>query len=613
MPDLIGHTLLGRYQVTAFLGRGGMAEVYKAWDAKRATEVAIKLLNDDLAADAVFLRRFAREGHALARLMHPNVVRFLGFEQAPGLAFMVMEFINGITLRRFMGLLGRPLNMPEALGVLQPVSSALHYAHQMGVYHLDIKPANIFIERGGRTVLGDFGISRLSESATVTLSSIGTPAYMSPEQAPGGRPIDGRSDIYSLAITTYELLTTDRPFKGETGSTSTSLAERILWEQLNMTPPPPRTVNPQIPPAVESAVMRALAKDPAWRQPQVLQYFEEIRRGAGVQPVRISPEMVEQRAAAAVVPSTSAPQPRPEARAHAATTPSRPKARKSGLGLLAGVSAAVVVAVAALVFAAVVRPWERTDAAAGETTIPPGTPPAVETAAPNPDDGSGGDGVVATAVPTQEPAAPAPTAAPSNVNVLYVLDAAEGMQAALGSQTKLSAGRTAIVDNLSHVQSTGSPINAGLLVFGHRVRDPRDDGYCDKPNVEIQMQVLAGSAVAIRDRLAGLASEHGGAPLGIAISQAFEEFRFTPDRINAVILISGANTYCGEDPLGPILRNAEVGQNLPIYVAGLAVSGDAERQTLARIAEETGGLYRDAASASDLVRVLAEFVDRIRQ
>ena len=609
MPDLIGHTLLGRYQVTAFLGRGGMAEVYKAWDAKRATEVAIKLLNDDLAADAVFLRRFAREGHALARLMHPNVVRFLGFEQAPGLAFMVMEFVDGITLRRFMGLLGRPLSLPETLGVLQPVSSALHYAHQSGVYHLDIKPANIFIERGGRIVLGDFGISRLSESATVTLSSIGTPAYMSPEQAPGGRPIDGRSDIYSLAISAYEMLTTDRPFKGETGSTSVSLAERILWEQLNMTPPPPRTVNPHIPVGVETALMRALAKDPAWRQPQVLQFFDEVRRGAGVQPARISPEMVEQRAAAVAVPSAPASQPRPPSPTQAPSAPRAPRERKSRLGLLAGLSAVLIVAVAAFAISYILRQSN------GQSPTPTLPRPSALVATTAPDPGDGGDVVVATATPTEEPgpSAPPPTAAPSNVNVLYVLDAAEGMQTALGSQTKLTAGRTAIVDNLAHVQSTGSSINAGLLVFGHRIRDPRDDGYCDEPNVEVQLPVLAGSAVTIRDRLAGLTSEHGGAPLGAALTQAYGEFRFTPDRINAIILISGASAYCGDDPLGPILRNAEVGQNLPIFVVGLGLSGEAQRQTLTQIAQETGGQYRDAGSASELVRILAEYIDLIRQ
>jgi hypothetical protein len=482
----------------------------------------------------------------------------------------------------------------------------------MGVYHLDIKPANVFVERSGRVVLGDFGIARLSESATVTLSSIGTPAYMSPEQAPGGRPIDGRSDIYSLSITTYEMLTTDRPFKGETGSSSASLAERILWEQLNLPPPPPRGVNPQIPPPVENAIMRALAKDPAWRQQQVLGFYQEIRRAARVEPVRISPEMVEHRAAA-----VSSPTPVVQQQVQQSAAVARPRKRRGSIGLLAGFAALVIVAVVILLVVVVLRPWETGARGLEATTVLPPPTAVQETKGADPTDGSGG--AEGTAVPdgATTPAESivatlAATSAPSNVYVLYVLDGAEGMQARLNSQSKFNAGRVAIVDNLAHVQATGDPVNAGLLVYGHRIRDPRDDGYCGDGNVEVQLPVLAGSAVAIRDRLEALSSEFGGAPLGNAIAQAYGEFRFTAGRANAIILIAGANSFCGEDALTPIARNEEVGQRLPIYVAGLAVPGDSERQALARIAEETGGLYRDVASISDLVQVLAEFIDLIR-
>jgi serine/threonine protein kinase len=190
VPDQVGRTLLKRYRVDEFLGRGGMAEVYRAWDAERSVSVALKVLNENLAGDYVFTRRFAREAHALELLQHPNIVRFFGFEEAEGLAFLVMEYVDGVTLRRQLRLMGSPLTFPEALAVLQPVCSALHYAHEMGVYHCDVKPANIFIERSGRVLLGDFGIARLSESATVTSSTTGTPAYMAPEQCRGD---DGQS------------------------------------------------------------------------------------------------------------------------------------------------------------------------------------------------------------------------------------------------------------------------------------------------------------------------------------------------------------------------------------------------------------------------------------
>ncbi len=293
MSALVGQTLLSRYRVDEFIGRGGMAEVYRAWDGRRAAFVAIKLLNEDLAEDRVFLRRFAREARALEMLEHPHIVRFFGFEEAPGLAFLVMEFIEGLTLRSYLRHLGRPLTLPEALYVTRPVCAALHYAHQMGVYHCDVKPANIFIERGGRVVLADFGIAQLSESATVTFSTPGTPAYMSPEQCRGREDVDARSDIYSLGITTYEMLTLDRPFKGETEETTGSRGERVRWEQMHLPPPSPRNVKPDVPPAAEAAILRALEKEAGRRQQGALEFYQELSEAEAVQPASSLPQVAE--------------------------------------------------------------------------------------------------------------------------------------------------------------------------------------------------------------------------------------------------------------------------------------------------------------------------------
>jgi serine/threonine-protein kinase len=280
MTDLVGEILLGRYRIDAFLGRGGMAEVYRAWDAKRSVYVALKVLNTDLAEDYVFLRRFAREARALELLQHPHIVRFFGFEESEASAFLVMEYIDGVTLRRQLRLLGRPLSLLEVLTVLKPVCSALHYAHGMGVYHRDVKPANIFIERGGRVVLADFGIARLSESTTVTYSAPGTPAYMAPEQCRGG-PVDERTDVYGLGISTYEMLTLDRPFKGDTEATTGSRRERVRWEQMHATPPQPRSVNPGILPRTERVLLRALEKEPRQRPGGVLVFYDEISDEGG--------------------------------------------------------------------------------------------------------------------------------------------------------------------------------------------------------------------------------------------------------------------------------------------------------------------------------------------
>lgn len=285
MIDLTGQMLLDRYHIRNFIGSGGMARVYQAWDAKRAAFVAIKLLNEDMSEDAVFLRRFAREARALEVLEHPHIVRFFGFEETHGLAFLVMEFIEGVTLRRYLHLLRRPLALPETLYVTQPVCSALHYAHQMGVYHCDVKPANIFIERGGRVVLADFGIAQLSESATVTFSTPGTPAYMSPEQCQGTEDLDARADIYSLGVTTYEMLTLDRPFKGEADGTTGGRGERVRWEQIHLPPPPPRSVNPHISPSAEAAILRSLEKAPGRRQQGALDFHRELSGSGAMEPV----------------------------------------------------------------------------------------------------------------------------------------------------------------------------------------------------------------------------------------------------------------------------------------------------------------------------------------
>jgi serine/threonine protein kinase len=381
MERLVGQTLLNRYRVDAFLGRGGMAQVYKAFDMMRAVFVAIKSLNEDLAGDYVFLNRFAKEAQTLETLVHPNIVRFFGFEEAPGLAFLVMEFIEGTTLRRYLHLLQRPLTLPEALYVIRPVCAALHYAHEMGVYHCDIKPANIFIERGGRVVLADFGIARLSESATVTFSTPGTPAYMSPEQC-RGEDLDAHTDLYSLGITTYEMLTLDRPFKGDTEGTTGGRGERVRWEQMHLLPPPVRSVSPEVPPIAEVAILRALEKEPERRQPGTLQFYEELSSAGAVRPVSSLP-WVEQPEGPLDEPSRYPPPPPPPPPRHdTAKTSKLLPALGAGVVVTGIVSVMLIVAVVALVFkwlsplpnatsTPVTSPAAITDTARPSATSPP--------------------------------------------------------------------------------------------------------------------------------------------------------------------------------------------------------------------------------------------------
>jgi hypothetical protein len=390
MPDLTGQTLLRRYRVDAFIGRGGMAEVYRAWDEKRSVHVALKVLNEDLAADYVFLRRFTREARALELLQHPHIIRFFGFEEVDDTALLVMEYIDGVTLRRQLKLMGRPLTLPEALTVLHPVCSALHYAHQVGIFHCDIKPANIFIERGGRVVLGDFGISRLTESATVTFSTPGTPAYMAPEQC-RGEEIDGRTDVYSLGITTFEMLTLDRPFKGITEATTGSVGERVRWEQVHLPPALPSIVNPQISPGTDAAILKTLEKRPDQRQQSAQEFYRDLSQGGKIQ-------------AAAKVPWVEEPREVPAA-AGTATVAAQPARKRLGMWVVfAGIAAVLS---AALLFA-LLRPRETEEVDLTATIATQRTADAGMAAATL--DASG----VATEIASgQAMSTPSPTAAPT--------------------------------------------------------------------------------------------------------------------------------------------------------------------------------------------------------
>jgi len=288
MEDLIGQTLLDRYYVEEFIGRGGMAEVYRARDLRRRITVALKFLREDMAEDEVFLRRFRREARVLETLQHPNIVRYYGFEETDTLHFLVAEFIDGEGLRKKLSRLARPLTLAQALAILEPVCNALHYAHAEGIFHCDIKPANIMIDHTGRVVVADFGIAKLAEGATVTSSTTGTPAYMAPEQC-RGQKVDARTDIYALAITTFEMLTLDRPFTGDMATIQGAVSERIRWEQIKAPPPSPRKYNPEIPPWAEQAILKALEKPRNRRFSSVLAFYDALSNGGKVTPDPVLP------------------------------------------------------------------------------------------------------------------------------------------------------------------------------------------------------------------------------------------------------------------------------------------------------------------------------------
>jgi len=286
--SLVGQTL-GKYRVLEPLGRGGMARVYRAYHPQLDRYVAVKVLRSDLVDDEAFLVRFRREAQAVAGLRHPNVVQVFDFDVQGELTYMVMELLEGDTLkRRLNDYRVREEKMPpgEAVRILLDVLDGLAYAHSEGMIHRDIKPGNVLLTRRGEAVLGDFGIAQIVGGTRHTASGalMGTLSYMAPEQGMEGHS-DVRSDVYSLGIIFYEMLIQRPPFEADT-----PLA--VLMKHVNDPLPLPRAIDPTVPEPFERIVLKALAKDPDGRYRSAEEMAQSLRQAAeeaGVElPTRIS-------------------------------------------------------------------------------------------------------------------------------------------------------------------------------------------------------------------------------------------------------------------------------------------------------------------------------------
>jgi serine/threonine-protein kinase len=275
----------GRYRIEGRLGAGGMAEVFRGFDTVLNRHVAIKILAPQYARDVSFVDRFRREAQAAARLNHPNVVAVYDSGSDDGTHFIVMEFVEGRTLADFLAKGGK-LAPAKATEIAERIADALQAAHAQGVIHRDVKSANVMVTREGTVKVMDFGIARMAEGDNVTQTAavLGTASYLSPEQAQG-RPVDARSDIYSLGVVLYEMLTGGVPFVGDT-------AVAVAYKHVQETPPLPSTKNPEVPPALDAVVMRAMAKNPANRYQTAAEFredLERVRRGEMVQATPLLP------------------------------------------------------------------------------------------------------------------------------------------------------------------------------------------------------------------------------------------------------------------------------------------------------------------------------------
>jgi eukaryotic-like serine/threonine-protein kinase len=283
-PRLLG----GRYELDGVVGRGGMAEVYRARDIRLDRIVAIKTLRADLARDQIFQARFRREAQSAASLNHPAIVAVYdtGEDMATGVPvpYIVMEFVDGRTVRDLLQD-GHRLLPERSLEIIDGVLRALDYSHQAGIVHRDIKPGNVMVTRNGDVKVMDFGIARAMSDAQATMTQtaqvIGTAQYLSPEQARGER-VDSRSDLYSTGCLLYELLTGRPPFTGDS-------PVAIAYQHVRENPVPPSRVDPDVPPWADAIVLKAMAKSPADRYQTAADMRADLQRAASGLPVAAAP------------------------------------------------------------------------------------------------------------------------------------------------------------------------------------------------------------------------------------------------------------------------------------------------------------------------------------
>ncbi|MEK7408736.1 MAG: protein kinase [Acidobacteriota bacterium] len=358
---------VGDYEIIGILGAGGMGQVYKVRNVISDRHEAMKVLLPDLEHQPELADRFLREIKVLAALDHPNIAALRTALRSGNQLVMIMELVEGISLEERMR--QGPIPIPEVIDCFSQALSALSYAHSRNVIHRDIKPANIMVTPGGAVKLMDFGIAKATgdRQLTKTGTTIGSLYYMSPEQV-SGAPLDPRSDLYSVGVTLYEVLTGTRPFQGDSDFS-------IMAAHLDGQFTPPIQVNPALPPELNEIVLLAINKDPA-RRFQSADAFRAALASVGKKP-------------------GVAPAPAPAVVAAAPPPPPPPAAARSHRGLYMALGA--VLAVAALVVAATQLPkWYRTRATATQEVATPATPPPTESAAPP------------VAPPPAEPAAPAP-------------------------------------------------------------------------------------------------------------------------------------------------------------------------------------------------------------
>jgi eukaryotic-like serine/threonine-protein kinase len=377
--------LSDRYELGEVLGYGGMSEVHRGLDTRLGRDVAIKVLRADLARDPQFQMRFRREAQNSAALNHPAIVAVYDTGEVAGemgpLPYIVMEYVDGQTLREIVKTTG-PMSQQKVLEVMADVCAALDFSHRHQIIHRDVKPANIMITRGGAVKVMDFGIARAlgeGQNVTQTAAVIGTAQYLSPEQAKG-EAVDARSDVYAAGCVLYELLTGEPPFTGDT-------PVAVAYQHVREDPKPPSDVNPQIPPALDAVILKALSKNPANRYQSAAELRADLVRVRNGQAPMAPSVMSEDERTAMLAPAPTAATRRVNGR-HGPPTGSGPVTdygyydepqRRTGRVVLVTVAVAVALGIVGFVVYVLLSP----PAAPKTVTVPPGLTGATEQDARN--------------------------------------------------------------------------------------------------------------------------------------------------------------------------------------------------------------------------------------
>lgn len=582
---------ISRYQVERELGQGGMAIVYLAYDPLIERRVAIKILPRHFTHDPQFSNRFRREAQVIAALEHPAIVPIYDFGEDAEVPFIVMRYMAGGSLED--RLKRGALSMADVASLFQRLAPALHQAHVQGIVHRDIKPGNILYDQDGNPYLSDFGLVKLTESQSTALTAsggaMGTPSYMSPEQARGLANVDGRSDIYSLGVVFFQALSGRLPYQADT---PIGLAVAHINEPVPNILRAKATLLPQ----AQQIVERAMAKDPAARYataPDFAQAVGQLATATSGQPwsLGMSPTIVEPYVDAA---SQRAPAPHtgPMQRQTAVSPPTTPPPppRRSVWPWLLGLIALLAGAGALGIFMGFVpNPLATTTGVPLEPTanlILESVPTATAT-------------LTVTPLPT-----PVPPIGSDNTYVEYILDASGSMLELLDNKTKLAIAQDVLTTRLSALPPD---INVGLRVYGHRVPWQETEASCADIELVIPIQPNGGDAV-----IAWLPNmeAQGMTPMSESLRLAAEDFTFEEGRNNFVVLLSDGIETCDLAPAEAVQFMQELGIDFTIHVIGLAVDAETQAQ-LEALATVANGIYYHANSEAELTAALEDINDDV--